>query len=315
MWQKKFWRPGLVASLFTLITSCGTKVDHDLVTSTYKTPLTPPAQKLDVYHLGHSLVNRDMPHMLRQLAGEGHEFSSQIGWGSTLQSHWEPDIEVAGYAQENTHAEHVEVHEAITNKNIDAFIMTEMVEINDSIRYFDSAKYVSLFAEKVAKHNPDARIYLYETWHNIDDPQGWLNRLQADLPKFWEAKILDVALTKLDGSPPIHLIPAGQALLSYFEQAGALDNPLILSDIEELFAKNEDGSQDTIHLNDLGNYFVALVHYTVLYHKNPVGLPHQLTRADGTAYLSPTKETAQLMQKVAWEVATNHPRTGVKNIH
>ncbi|TNF51926.1 MAG: hypothetical protein EP308_12315, partial [Burkholderiales bacterium] len=37
----------------------------------YAVPLTPPDKPLRVFHIGHSLVNRDMPVMLEQLAGEG----------------------------------------------------------------------------------------------------------------------------------------------------------------------------------------------------------------------------------------------------
>jgi hypothetical protein len=33
----------------------------------------------------------DMPMMLEQLAADGHDHRSQLGWGATLKSHWEPD--------------------------------------------------------------------------------------------------------------------------------------------------------------------------------------------------------------------------------
>ena len=61
----------------------------------------------------------------------------------------------------------------------------------------------------------------------------------------------------------------------------------------------------------LGAYLVALTHYAVLYHRSPVGLPHQLTRADGTPADAPSAEAAALMQEVVWEVVQRHPETGV----
>ena len=80
---------------------------------------------------------------------------------------------------------------------------------------------------------------------------------------------------------------------------------------EDLFTRNPDGTQDVIHLNDLGNYLVALTHYATLYHRSPVGLPYRLKRADGTDADAPEEATAYAMQQVAWEVVTRYPKTGV----
>ena len=68
---------------------------------------------------------------------------------------------------------------------------------------------------------------------------------------------------------------------------------------------------DEIHLNDLGNYFVALVHYAVLYQKSPIGLPHALRRGDGSEAEAPDPDLARLMQELAWSVARSTPLTGV----
>jgi hypothetical protein len=78
-----------------------------------------------------------------------------------------------------------------------------------------------------------------------------------------------------------------------------------------LFARTGEGGVDQIHLNDLGNYFVALVHYAVLYHRSPVGLPHRLLKGDGTPADAPAPETARLMQEVAWAAARGNRLTGV----
>ena len=48
----------------------------------YATPLIPPEGVMSVYHLGHSLVGRDMPAMLAQMAG--HDYASQLGWGASI---------------------------------------------------------------------------------------------------------------------------------------------------------------------------------------------------------------------------------------
>ena len=52
----------------------------------YAAPLPAPKGALRVYHLGHSLVGRDMPAMLAQLAGAGHHYDSQLGWAHHLRN-------------------------------------------------------------------------------------------------------------------------------------------------------------------------------------------------------------------------------------
>ena len=110
---------------------------------------------------------------------------------------------------------------------------------------------------------------------------------------------------------PVHVIPAGQVLRRFVEEIerrGGVDG---LTRKEDLFARTDAGAQDTIHLNDLGAYLVALTHYAVLYHKSPVGSPRRLRRADGSAAAVPGEEVARLMQEVVWEVVRGYPKTGV----
>ncbi len=81
---------------------------------------------------------------------------------------------------------------------------------------------------------------------------------------------------------------------------------------EDLFALTENGERDMIHLNDIGAYLVALTHYAVLYHRSPVGLPHQLRLADGSMANAPGQNAARLMQAVVWQVVTSYRKTGVR---
>lgn len=260
-----------------------------------------PTGPLSVYHLGHSLVNRDMPAMLAQLAPKGHGYASQLGWGTTLKAHW-GDAEITGFDAENAHPHFRPAHEAVDSGDYDAIVLTEMVEIRSAIRYFDSATYLALWAEKALASRPDVRLYLYETWHQLDDPEGWLERVDRDHERYWLRQVLGPALRKLTGGAQIHLIPAGPVLAAFVRAVEARGGVGNVRDRSDLFARNEDGSQDVIHLNDLGNYLVALVHFTVLYHESPVGLPHALRRADGTSAQAPNPEAALLMQEVTASV-------------
>ncbi|MBN8630752.1 MAG: hypothetical protein J0L76_07850 [Rhodobacterales bacterium] len=259
--------------------------------------MSAPTGPLSVYHLGHSLVNRNMPAMLAQLAPPGHHYDSQLGWGTTLKAHW-GDAEINGFEAENAHARFRPAHEAVASGEYDAIVLTEMVEIRDAIRYFDSALYLYRWAETALRARPDVRLYLYETWHPLDDPEGWLERLDRDHERYWLRQVLGPALRRLPPTAQIHLIPAGPVLAAFVRAIEAQGGTGSVQSRTDLFARAADGSQDMIHLNDLGNYLVALVHFAALYHESPVGLPYRLLRADGTAADPPDPETARLMQEV-----------------
>lgn len=272
----------------------------------YAVPLAPVESPLTVFHLGHSLVGRDMPAMLAQLV-PGHDYSSQLGWGATLKGHW--DGEVPGFKEENANPRFEAAEEALATGRFDAVVLTEMVEIKDAIKYFDSAEYLALWVRKARSANPDTRVFLYETWHNLDDPAGWLERIDSDLGQYWEGTLLRQAMA-LDGVGTVYVVPGGQVMAAMAREIEAGRVPG-MTRREDLFAVGADGTQDTIHLGDKGTYLIALTHYAVLYGKSPVGLPYALMHADGTPSDAPSPEAARIMQEVVWRVVTGYRPTGV----
>jgi hypothetical protein len=268
------------------------------------TSVPKPEKPMTVFHLGHSLVNRDMPAMLAQLAPTGHQYDSQLGWGTTLQAHW-GDAPINGFEAENAHPRFRPALEAVRSGDYDAIILTEMVEIRHAIRYFDTPVYLARWAEEALKARPDVRLYFYETWHQLDDPEGWLERLDHDHDHYWLSRVIGPALKRLPEGTQIFVIPAGQVLAAFVravEEQGGVGN---VRDRTDLFARAEDGTLDVIHLNDLGNYLVALAHYAALYQHSTVGLPHGLMRADGTPANAPDPTVARLMQETTDSVTRN----------
>ena len=270
---------------------------------------TAPAQletPLAVFHIGHSLVSRDMPAMLQQMARSGHSYESQLGWGTSMREHWvDPDEPLKGGEVENNHPRYRKAHEAVESGEYGALILTESVEIKDAIKYDHSWDYMARWIKKARAANPDIRIFFYESWHHIDDPEGWFTRIDRDLALYWEGKIMNRAMALEGADVPIYLIPAGQVMANFLRKIEAKGGVEGISGIEDLFS-------DTIHVNDLGFYLVALTHYTVIYGKNPADVPRQLMRADGTPADAPSKEAALLMKQAVWDVVTKLPRTGVR---
>lgn len=281
-----------------------------VVEATYSTPLVKPDGPLRVFHLGHSLVGRDMPAMLAQLAGSEHRYDSQLGWGTSLKQHWEPGETINGFDAENAHPRYRDAQDAATSGEYDAVILTEMVELKDAIKYHDSAKYLSKWADLARQAAPGTQVYLYESWHRLDDPDGWLTRLDTDLQHLWENQLLLPDLAGA-GERPIRVIPAGQVMARFVRAVETRGGVEGIQGREDLFAREADGTLDPIHVNDLGAYLVALTHFAVLYHASPVGLAYNLMRADGTLADAPSAEAAALMQETVWEVVRDYPKTGV----
>ncbi len=243
-----------------------------------------------------------MPLMLEQLAGTGHSHSSQLGWGTYLEQHWNKNVK--GFEESNSHANFRPAHDAILSGEYDVLVLTDAVEIKDAIKYHDSYLYLHKWASSARESNPDIKVYFYETWHPLNDPEGWLNRLDNDLSMYWEEQILRRALTLDTDLTPIYVIPGGQVMAKfarYIEKSGGIGP---IKNRRDLFV-------DDIHFNDYGAYLMALTHYAVIYQKSPVGLQHEIVKADGTRVDDLTPEAAKRMQEIVWEVVTSYNKTGV----
>lgn len=262
------------------------------------TPLAAPTGPMAVYHLGHSLVGREMPALLAQMGG--HDHASQLGWGSSLKDHWTGDL--AGFETENAHPNHQPAGEALDSGRFPVVVLTEMVEIRDAIRYHDSARHLALWAARARAARPDVRLYLYETWHRTDDPEGWLARIDADGARYWQGDLLAGAMAQ-EGVGEIYVIPGGPVMAATVRaiEAGAVPG---LTSRDDLFARDEAGAVDTIHFNPIGAYLMALTHYAVIYQRSPEGMQEGLITD-----LSP--ETALALQRIVWDVVSGYSLTGM----
>ena len=251
------------------------------------------------FHIGHSLVGRDMPAMLQQLSGDGYRYESQLGWGTSLKEHWEPDLPIAGFSKENNHPRYRDAREAVSSGEYDVMVLTEMVEIKDAIRYHQSGDYFGKWADLARQSRPGVRIFLFESWPRITNHRSWLRRLSKDIDRYWKADVLEDNQNAAD----VSIIPAGQVMYAF---ARLLDDRQGIAEarhITDLFARKPDGSLDTIHLNDLGKYLLALTHYAAIYGMHPpTEVPQDLRLADGSAATKPSAELSRVMAETVWSV-------------
>jgi len=269
--------------------------------------LSPPDEVRAIFHLGHSLVGPVMPAMLAQLGG--HAYGSQLGWGTTLNSHWNDGANLPGYEVRAEGLEARPARRALASGDFDVVVLTEMVEIRDAIQWHASPRWLAEWARVARAGNPEARIYLYETWHRLDDPAGWLERIDSDLESEWLSRVVAPAESR-GGTGDIYVIPGGQALAAVARAAEAGEVPGLTSR-KGLFGLDDKGQLDPIHIGDLGLYVVALTHYAVIYQRDPVGLPHQLQRHDGTPADAFEASAAPIVQAIVRDVVARVPYTGV----
>ena len=273
----------------------------------FLTPLPRPEQGLSVYHLGHSLKGHDIPAFIGQLAAaagfEGHRFSSQLGWGASLRDHWQGPEALGGFAEMNNTPAWADPRDALGQGRHDVLVLTEMVELKDAIRWHESSVHLAQWVAFARAARPDLRVYLYESWHDLSVSEGWLERLDTDPAQLWEGTILAEAMAR-PGTGTVHVIPAGRVMAALVRRVEGQGGVPGMTSRADLFT-------DTIHINDLGAYLVALVHLAVLYQVNPVGLPHTLIRADGSPATPPDPELARLMQEIVWSVVRDLPVTGL----
>lgn len=159
-------------------------------------------------------------------------------------------------------------------------------------------------------NNIPLRFYIYETWHCIlsgsttgcvyDNSQNssllWHPRLQADF-SLWTG-IVNHVRSQNPNANNIWMIPAGQAFYNLVTEINNNNLPGINS-FTNFFT-------DDIHLNNMGNYFVACVMFATLFGESPIGLTSSLNNEWGVPFSGmPTTAQANVMQQVAWQTVTS----------
>ncbi|GAB1360941.1 hypothetical protein MASR1M32_01770 [Rhodobacter sp.] len=239
-----------------------------------------------ILFVGHSLVGPTLPDLVA--AGLDH-----MGQPATVQAQVINGAPLAYAWDHSDKAEGVDGRATSAAGGITDLVLTEAIPLAGQIQWNDSKGMVARWADAAEAGNPQARVWVYETWHALtsgsgeaasDDPGAavdWRQRLRDDLP-LWQGIAADRA----------RLIPAGQAmgLLADEIAAGAVPG---IADIRDVFA-------DDIHPNGKGLYFLAMVHLAAITGESPEGLPAKLTRSWPSRDAVITQDQAAAFQRIAW---------------
>lgn len=261
---------------------------------------------LNVYHIGHSLVNHMMPDMLNDVAvdaGFAHAYNKHrvsSPYSPTLSFKWQnPLIEGDGDSLS---------FDELPTGTYDILVLTEGLPLD--IEADNTSLYAGNFYDLAVDANPTMQVYLYETWYRNQWPDLPTWRAQtAAWRAQWQQVVEDVNAERV--GPDMFLVPAGAALIELYDQLESDPSFPELTSFLELFRDAPGGGIDQIHLNELGRYFIALVHYATFYRESPVGLTFETISREGDPFPAPSAALALRMQEIAWQVVSEEPLSGV----
>jgi hypothetical protein len=273
-----------------------------------------PRDDVRAFYSGHSLSD-GVPQVVEQIARSlGHrlDFEAQVLGYSLLRQRTKGEVTSAtewpGYrAGHNRKGTGLDVAAELRQprrlgpgEKYDVLVVTERHDLPAIARKERTAFYLTDMAQHLLAGNPDAEVLLYHTWLNLDPdaPGAWIDYERAVLP-MWEcvASRANLDLPARGNVPRVRVLPGGGALA---ELAAALWEGKVPG-----VAGTSPGERvrllfsDNVHMSEAGRYFIALVHYAVLFGRNPEG-------ATVPASLAP--ETGRYMQTLAWQYAVSYGR-------
>lgn len=195
--------------------------------------------------------------------------------------------------------------------NYDVLVTTERVALSTTMPYHDTlGEAAKWFKHAWTKGNRGrgAETILYASWVGLgtgpgtppnegdpDNQMPWRDRLIKEYGD-WLKIQSHVNASRPQGSPEMRMIPGPLLMVVLYDdiQNGSVPG---VTRIDDFF---EDG----IHTSELGSYVVSLLHFAVIYQRDPRGLP----RIDGAP------RNARLdtyLRALVWKIATTTPEAGV----
>lgn len=283
-------------------------------------------------HCGHSLTDplfNPWPGQFVELMAQQNSLSG--GWqawgnlvgsatlaGAWMRFHWDTTLSWCGQDP------NIACYEANMNPRFDInhwqlLVITENMEGPLTLNAHQSPQHLSLFVNnswQYGNNGQGAPTLLWTNWGALDgssyyfgdtygvpaatdgSASGWRQLLDMMEPGWHQMQDYANA-NRPSGCPPVYIIPGNRMMARFHDDVQAGQVPGI-SHVNQIF--NADG----VHLNDLGNYMVTMIHYACLFNQSPAGLPHNLMTG-----VSVPSAFANYVQNMVWDVVTQYPRSGI----
>ncbi|RYG25883.1 hypothetical protein EON82_05460 [bacterium] len=270
--------------------------------------LSPPAP-LKIGMVGHSLLNHEVPQMLRTIAasrGKSVVVFEQITNGATLNANWNHHAQAESHAEmRNTYGD---LREEIARARppFDVLVLTERVAIKDAIQWEDTLGYTIKWRNHALQHNPKAKVYHYATWvgfrngewwKDVPDAPTWRARTVADGKLYEQVSAQAMRDPRSSKGAAIGIVPAHRAMALLFDALEAGKLPWLGRNIRAVMA-------DDIHLKPIGNYYIACVMYGTLFKDSPVGATGVTKGIWGNELTKLSPSQAAELQRLAWKAVS-----------
>ncbi len=217
----------------------------------------PPRNNASVYWVGHSLMNETSPSLqgdhnvmslvARFAQSKAFEYTmfDHTLYGAPLSLQWRGRT----HSYERVDEEALKKAQALPHRaaQFDTYFLTEIVPLHSVYECEFSPYYLQIFTQCIRQYNPNARIYVYESWDYWNGSRGryqsppqpwqvdWVANMHAQR-KLWET-LCDTAMGGCAITPnlvdqfqcivkpkepkpaaaPIYLVPVGQAFLRLYD--------------------------------------------------------------------------------------------------
>ena len=264
------------------------------------------AHALTVAHSGHSLATNQLTDRLKAIAedkGYTHTQYSQNAPGSSNGARWDNCSSYSWCPRDE-----------LSSTPVDVLVITEALPVVNYTTDWDTGdadpadahKYALEFYNLQQSTNPGGFVYLFETWPCTTSGAGtcafdptpatpWRTRIDSDLA-LWQGIVDYVNGQKGATEPDMLLLPGGQAMARLYDEieAGRVPGK---TDITDFYA-------DDIHLNDDGEFFMAMVHYASIYRASPNDPVTSILDQFGSPFTNPQDPLAHVLAMIAWDAVS-----------
>ena len=168
--------------------------------------------------------------------------------------------------------------------------------------------------EFAMKHNPDIKFYIQDLWPWLADPKGEPN-VEFSLEEFEAAmdvssQSINAVIAQLNKKYPgrVHILPAGLAMTELVRRVSNNELPgvdtVLIGQKEKKEGQRAGLYRDKIHPTGVVATLQGYIYYACLYGENPMDLKTGIFKDE---------KLDRILREVAWETASQHPRSGVKS--
>jgi hypothetical protein len=266
-----------------------------------------------VFFSGHSLLDDPLPDWIELIAesrGDSLGWQEQIVLGSPIRVRTKgDDVQAAGFpgyqlgkgkgGKINVLRELASPTALAPAEKYQRLVITERNDLLGTIQWEDTIGYLRHFHDQLVRQDASAGTSLYQCWPDMDKQNvaAWLAYVKQEL-FVWEcvAARVNQTLAAEKRADRVDIIPGGLALSQLVESALAGDVP----GIEGKPAQRLDALlADQVHLQPLGVYLLAAVHYASLFGRSPVG---------GAAPQEVDAAAVPVLQRIAWQTVEGYRR-------